>query len=56
MQMDFLVVLNAKYGNKTFKSVQKITFKVEGGNLVEEYLVKKEKRISSKQLSMRNKS
>ena len=44
MQMDFLVVLNAKYCNKTFKSVQKIMFKVEGGgNLVEEYLVKKRK-------------
>ena len=31
-----------------------IMFKVEGGNLVEEYLVKKEKWISSEELSMSN--
>ena len=44
-------MLNA---NKNFKSVRIIMFKVEGDNLVEEYLVKKEKWISSKQLLMSN--
>ena len=37
-------MLNAKYFNKNFKSVRIIMFKVEGVNLVEEYLVKKKKK------------